>query len=81
MYETGAIIVDPSVTLERLWLLEEALMAGKKQLLHPWEKAGGTMYMGQPHQCCWEMGSQSLREAGEVGKLHPWRLSKHIWLT
>lgn len=38
------------------------------------------MYAGQPHRCHWEMGSQSLREAGEVRKLHPWRLSEAIWL-
>lgn len=39
------------------------------------------MHAGQPHWCHWEMGGQSLQEAGEVGKLHPWKLSKRIWLT
>lgn len=34
------------------------------------------MHAGQPHWCHWEMGSQSLQEAGEVGKLHPWKFFK-----
>ena len=39
------------------------------------------MHAGQPQQCHWETRSQIFWEAGGVGKLHPWRLSEHIWLT